>query len=82
MEWTASAGESRAYFTTPNGDKRVLAYPIARGGAWSSMPHIISLALRKQQRHGNRQGDLGFRIAIGGGPGADNWLKKIEQHDD
>jgi hypothetical protein len=46
------------------------------------MPHIISLALRKQQRHGNRQGDLGFRIAIGGGPGADNWLKKIEQHDD
>lgn len=82
MEWTASAGESRAYFTAPNGDKRILAYPIARGGAWSSMPHLIRLALRKQQRHGNRQGDLGFRIAIGGGPGADNWLKKIEQHDD
>lgn len=82
MEWTASAGESRAYFKAPNGDKRVFAYPIARGGAWSSMPHSIGLSLRKQQRHGNRQGDLGFRIAIGGDPDADNWLKKIEQHND
>ncbi len=66
MEWTASPGPSKAYFKDKNGRKRIMAYPISRGGAWSFMPHSLALAERKQQRHGNKQPDLGFRIAIEG----------------
>ncbi|MCF8361682.1 MAG: SUMF1/EgtB/PvdO family nonheme iron enzyme [Prolixibacteraceae bacterium] len=77
MEWTASPGAAKARLTDKNGKKRVLAYPIARGGAWSSMPHSLTFGLRKQQRHGNRQPDLGFRIAIGGGPDSENWLEDV-----
>jgi formylglycine-generating enzyme required for sulfatase activity len=78
MEWTSSPGEAKAWFTDKNGKNRIFAYPITRGGAWSSMPHSLTFGLRKQQRHGNRQPDLGFRIAIGGGPDAKNWLKNVE----
>jgi len=78
-EWTGSPGRHTARFNDPKGRFRVLAYPIARGGAWSSMPHALSPAIRTQQRHGNRQPDLGFRFVIGGGPDAAEWLSHVER---
>lgn len=76
-EWTASPGRHTARFTDEKGRFRVLSYPIARGGAWSSMPQALSPAQREQMRHGNRQPDLGFRLAIGGGPEAANWTRDV-----
>ena len=78
-EWTSSPGRHTARFTDSAGRFRVLAYPIARGGAWSSMPHTLGPGIRKQHRHGNRQPDLGFRFAIGEGPGAADWLSDVER---
>ncbi len=78
-EWTASPGRHTARFNDASGRLRILAYPIARGGAWSSMPHGLGFASRAEHRHGNRQGDLGFRLAIGGGPDAAQWLSNVER---
>ena len=79
-EWTASPGRHVARFTDDTGRFRVLAYPIARGGAWSSMPHSLGLDTREQHRHGNRQPDLGFRVALAGeGEDEDDWLSEVEQ---
>ncbi|MFP4140736.1 MAG: SUMF1/EgtB/PvdO family nonheme iron enzyme [Phycisphaerae bacterium] len=78
-EWTSSPGRHTARFTDSAGRFRVMAYPIARGGAWSSMPHTLGPGIRRQHRHGNRQPDLGFRFAIGGGPDAADWLSDVER---
>lgn len=79
QEWTASPGNNTARFNDDKGRLRVIAYPIARGGAWSSMPQTLGFENRSQQRHGNRQPDLGFRVVIGGGPDAAEWLKGVEK---
>lgn len=79
QEWTSSPSRLTARFNDERGRFRVLAYPIARGGAWSGMPHVLGWDARSHQRHGNRQPDLGFRIAVGGGPDAANWLSNVEQ---
>ncbi len=79
QEWTASPGRNAARFTDEAGRFRVIAYPIARGGAWSSMPHDLGLQARQQHRHGNRQPDLGFRLAIGSDPDDENWLGQVER---
>ena len=79
MEWTGSPGAAQARITNQSGHDRIIAYPVARGGAWSNMPHSLYFGLRMQQRHSNRQPDLGFRIAIGGGPDAQYWLRKVKQ---
>ncbi len=77
MEWTASPGRATARFSDETGRMRIIAYPIARGGAWSNMPHSLGIDTRSQQRHGNRQSDLGFRVAIGGGPEAADWRRAV-----
>jgi len=64
MEWTSSPGHSIARVKDENGNDVLIPYPIARGGAWSNMPQTLDLGNRMQQRHGNRQQDLGFRMAI------------------
>lgn len=77
MEWTSSPGNARAYVTDSLGRRLIISYPIARGGAWSSMPHSLDFGLRKQQRHGNRQPDLGFRVAIVEGEKDQDWLEDV-----
>ncbi|MCC5850616.1 MAG: SUMF1/EgtB/PvdO family nonheme iron enzyme [Verrucomicrobia bacterium] len=79
QEWTGSPGRHSARFTDDRGRFRALAYPIARGGAWSSAPEALGFEVRNQQRHGNRQDDLGFRPAIGGGPNAAQWMNNVER---
>ncbi|MCC5829058.1 MAG: SUMF1/EgtB/PvdO family nonheme iron enzyme [Phycisphaeraceae bacterium] len=79
QEWTASPGRHSARFQDERGRFRVLAYPIARGGAWSSMPHQLGWDVRAQHRHGNRQPDLGFRIAIGIRAEGEDWLRHVER---
>lgn len=75
QEWTASPGRHLSRFTDAQGRFRVIAYPITRGGAWSSMPQSLSFEIREQHRHANRQEDLGFRPAIGGDA---DWYRRIE----
>ena len=77
MEWTSSPGNAKAYVTDNEGNRIIIAYPIARGGAWSDMPHSLDFGLRKQQRHGNRQPDLGFRIVIADKAKDQDWLKEV-----
>ena len=79
QEWTGSPGRHTARFQDARGRFRVLAYPIARGGGWSSMPHSLGPETRQQHRHGNRQPDLGFRLALGGGPEAGRWREAVER---
>ncbi|MCC5931429.1 MAG: SUMF1/EgtB/PvdO family nonheme iron enzyme [Cyclobacteriaceae bacterium] len=78
QEWTSSPDRRKAWFTDEDGRQRIFAYPMARGGAWSSMPQVLGFHIRHHQRHTNRQDDLGFRPVIGEGPGQENWLKPIE----
>ncbi|TVR47749.1 MAG: hypothetical protein EA402_01010, partial [Planctomycetota bacterium] len=79
MEWTASPDRRSARFTDDDGNFRIIAYPMTRGGAWSSMPHQLGLELRSWQRHANHQEDLGHRLVIGGGPEAADWRKAVIQ---
>jgi len=52
---------------------------MARGGGWSAMPRQLSPALRRFQRHTNRQPDLGFRVMIRDAEhGETDWLKELE----
>ncbi|MCH8526263.1 MAG: SUMF1/EgtB/PvdO family nonheme iron enzyme [Kiritimatiellae bacterium] len=75
LEWTASGDRREARFQE-NGRMRVFRYPMSRGGAWSSLPHVLGLETREWHRHGNRQSDLGFRLIIGGAE-ADSWLEDV-----
>lgn len=78
MEWTASPGSNRAYNVPhASGQTMIIAYPITRGGAWSNMPHSLDLGFRMEQRHGNRQPDLGFRMIISEHDLHPNWLRQI-----
>lgn len=77
MEWTASPGHSLAHVTDEDGNRITIAYPIARGGAWSNMPHSLDLGHRMQHRHGNRQPDLGFRVVVSSDLGSSDWLEQI-----
>lgn len=77
QEWTASPGMNASRFNDETGRFRVIAYPIARGGSWASMPHVLDYGVRMEQRHANRIPDLGFRIAVGGADAAD-WLSDVE----
>lgn len=76
QEWTRSPGPASAHFDI-DGVGHVMAYPIARGGAWSSMPHVLGPGIRVQQRHTNRQQDLGFRPLIAGSPEDCSWLDTV-----
>lgn len=77
MEWTSSPGHSIAYLTDDDGNRMTIAYPIARGGAWSNMPHSLDPGHRMQHRHGNRQHDLGFRVVVSSDMGSSDWLEQI-----
>ncbi len=77
MEWTASPGHSLAHVTDEDGNRITIAYPIARGGAWSNMPHSLDLGHRMQHRHGNQQHDLGFRVVVSSDLGSSDWLEQI-----
>ena len=76
MEWTASGDRREARFQEGN-RMRIFRYPMSRGGAWSSFPHVMGLETRDWHRHGNRQTDLGFRLIIGGAATAENWLEDV-----
>ena len=77
QEWTASGDRRTARFNDERGRFRVFRYPMSRGGAWSSLPHVLGVDAREWHRHGNRQRDLGFRVIIGGDATADNWLDDV-----
>ena len=77
LEWTASGDRREARFNDERGNFRIFRYPMSRGGAWSSYPHVLGVDTREWHRHGNRQPDLGFRIVIGGEATADDWLEDV-----
>ena len=77
LEWTSSGDYRQARFNDERGRMRIFRYPMSRGGAWSSFPHVLDAGTREWHRHGNRQPDLGFRIIIGGDATADHWLTDI-----
>ncbi|MCH8474370.1 MAG: SUMF1/EgtB/PvdO family nonheme iron enzyme [Opitutales bacterium] len=77
LEWTASGDRREARFTDERGNFRIFRYPMSRGGAWSSLPHVLGVGTREWHRHGNRQPDLGFRLVIGGGAVGENWLNDV-----
>lgn len=76
LEWTASGDRREARFQE-GGRLRVFRYPMSRGGAWSSFPHVLGVDTREWHRHGNRQTDLGFRVVIGGAATAESWLEDV-----
>lgn len=76
LEWTASGDRREARFQE-GGRLRVFRYPMSRGGAWSSFPHVLGVGTREWHRHGNRQTDLGFRLVVGGAATAENWLEDV-----
>jgi acetyl esterase/lipase len=76
MEWTASGDRREARFQD-HGRLRIFRYPMSRGGAWSSFPHVLGVETREWHRHGNRQTDLGFRPVIGGHATAETWLEDV-----
>jgi acetyl esterase/lipase len=80
MEWTASPGRNQSRITDDRGRFHIWSYPIARGGSWGHPAVLLSPALRQQQRHENRQPDLGFRLLISGHPEDRNWLKAVKPH--
>ncbi|MFP4158052.1 MAG: SUMF1/EgtB/PvdO family nonheme iron enzyme [Opitutales bacterium] len=80
LEWTASGNHREARFNDENGRFRIFRYPMSRGGAWSSFPHVLGVGTREWHRHANRQPDLGFRLIIGGEATADNWLNDVVKH--
>lgn len=77
LEWTASGDRREARFNDDRGRLRIFRYPMSRGGAWSSLPHVLGVETREWHRHGNRQPDLGFRLAIGGDATAENWFDDV-----
>ncbi len=77
QEWTSSPGRNPARFQGADGKFHVWGYPIARGGSWASMPSCLGPAIRQQQRHTNRQGDLGFRLMISDKQDT-SWLRELE----
>ncbi len=76
LEWTASGDRREARFQQ-DGRLRIFRYPMSRGGAWSSLPHVLGVETREWHRHGNRQEDLGFRVIIGGAATAETWLEDV-----
>ena len=80
LEWTASGNRREARFNDEKGRFRIYRYPMSRGGAWSSFPHVLGVGTREWHRHANRQPDLGFRLVIGGDATAEDWLDDVVKH--